>query len=175
MKQIRGVLVSVVCVGLVMTWSAKTGLAADKANYTGTFSLQGGKTASAGETDPTLEVVQTQDSIDVTREEQGRKTASRCPLNGSDGDYTSPGGVSGKCKAELKGKYLILGSVIVTRPQPSAPPVRMHTKERWQLSPDSKTLTIRSDVDFPDFPAGVSAAIAADTSRTQKYIRTQNP
>jgi len=175
MKPICGLVVYAVCMGLVMTGSAKTAQAADKANYSGKYSLQERKATSGSETDSTLEVVQKEDGIEVTRVEQGRRTTSLCPLNGTEGDYMSPGGVAGKCKAELKGKYLILESVVVARPQLTAPPVRMHTKERWQLSPDSKTLTIRSDVDFPDYPAEVSAAVAPSTSRTQKYTRTENP
>ena len=63
---------------------------------------------------------------------------------------------------------------MVTRPQPTAT-VRMHTKERWQLSTDGKSLTIKSDVDFPDFPAGISATVAGDTSGTRKYTRIGNP
>jgi hypothetical protein len=162
----------VACVGLVIAWSGKTGLAADKVDYSGKYSAERIKTAS-GETDSTLEVVQHEDSIEVTRVELSKRTTSHCPFNGSEGDYTSPGGVSGRCKAQLKDKYLVLESVVVTRPQPTASPVRVHTKERWQLSGDSKTLTIKSDTDFPDFPADISAAVNA--SGTQKYNRTAKP
>lgn len=77
-------------------------------------------------------------------------------------------------QSRVEGKNLIIDSVILTHPQPSAI-VRMHTKERWQLSNDAKTLTIKSNVDFPDFPAGVSAAVSGDTSSTTKYTRTENP
>jgi hypothetical protein len=165
----------VACIGLVMLWTASTGLAADKVNYSGKYSAERPKTTSDAETDSTLEVVQNEDSIEVTRVELGKRTTSRCPFNGSEGDYTSPGGASGKCKVQLKGKYLVLDSVVVARPQPTAPPVRMHTKERWQLSADAKTLTIKSDVDFPDFPSDISAAVAGTTSGTTKYTRTNNP
>jgi hypothetical protein len=72
-----------------------------------------------------------------------------------------------------EGKYLFLESVIVTRPQPTASPVRIHTKERWQLSADAKSLTIKSDVDFPDFPAAISGAVAGDASTTRKYTRIE--
>jgi hypothetical protein len=175
MKRIFTLVAWVACAGLVIAWSAKTGLAADKVNYSGKYSAERLKTTSGGETDSTLEVVQNEDSIEVTRAELGKRTTSRCPFNGSEGDYTSPGGVSGKCKAQLKAKYLILESVVVARPQPTAPPVHMHTKERWQLSADAKTLTIRSDVDFPDFPSDISAAVAGTTSGTTKYTRTESP
>lgn len=163
----------VACAGLVIAGSTKTGLAADKLNYSGKYSAERLK-KSGGESDSTLEVVQNDDSIEVTRVEQGKRTTSRCPLNGSEGDYTSPSGVPGKCRAQLKAKYLILESIVVARP-PAAAPVRVHTKERWQLSADAKNLTIKSDVDFPDFPSDISAAVAGSTSGMTKYTRTESP
>ena len=159
--------------GVVIAWTA-IGLAADKVNYSGKYSADRPTVKSGVETDSTLEVVQNEDGIAVTRVELGKRTTSHCPLNRSEGEYTSPAGVSGKCKAQLKAKYLILDSVVVTRPQPTAT-VRMHTKERWQLSADGKSLTIKFDVDFPDFPSDMSAAVAGDTSGTRKYTRTGNP
>jgi hypothetical protein len=155
--------------------SAHPGLAADKTNYSGKYSLQERKPASGTKIDSTIEVVQNENDVEVTRAEHGSRTTNRYPLNGSEGDYMSPGGVPGKCKAELKGKYLVLESVVVTRPQQNTSPVRVHTKERWQLSADSKTLTIKSDVDFPDFPGDISAITGAYGSGTEKYTRTDNP
>ena len=174
-KQISTVAAFVTCVALVVAWSANTGLAADKVNYSGKYSLQGRKTASGSESDSTLDVVQNEDSIDITRAADGKRMTNRYPLNGSEGDYTSPGGVSGKCKAQLKGKYLVLESVVVRRPQSSSPPVRIHSRERWQLSADSNILTIKSDVDFPDYPGDISTAVGAYGSSTQKYTRTKSP
>jgi hypothetical protein len=150
-------------------------MAADKANYSGKYLLQGRKTVSGNKIDSAIEVVQSDESIEITRVEQGSRTTNRYPLNGSEGDYTSPGGVAGKCKAQLKDKYLVLESVVTTRPQPNAPPVRIHTKERWQLSSDSKTLTVKSDVDFPDAPRDVSSVVGESVSGTQKYTRAENP
>ena len=175
MNRLAGSVVWVGCVGLIVSCLAKTGLAADKVNYSGKYSAARLKPAPGGAGDSILEVVQTEDRIEITRVERGQTTTSRCPLNGSEGDYTSPGGVSGKCKAQLKAKYLTVESVVVARPQPTAPPVRMHTKERWQLSADAKILTIKSDVDFPDFPSDISAAVAGTTSGTAKYTRTESP
>jgi hypothetical protein len=51
----------------------------------------------------------------------------------------------------------------------------MNTKERWQLSADGTSLTIKSDVDFPDFRSDISATVAVDASGTTKYKRTGNP
>jgi hypothetical protein len=174
-KKISNLAAYVACIGLVVAWTANAGLAANKVNYSGKYSLQGRKTTSGNETNSTLDVLQNEDGIEITSVEQGRRTTNRYPLNGSEGDYTSPGGVSGKCKAQLKDKYLVLESVVISRPQPSAPPVRIHTKERWQLSADSKTLTVKSDVEFPDFPGDISAVVGASGSGTQKYLRTENP
>jgi hypothetical protein len=61
-------------------------------------------------------------------------------------------GIAGKCKAQFKGKNLILSSFVTTHPQLNGPGAQMHTKERWELSSDSKVLTIHSDVDFPGKP-----------------------
>jgi len=157
-----------------VAFSANTGLAADKVNYSGKYSIQAPKTAS-GESDSTLDVVQGTDSIEITTVRQGKRTSNRYPLNGSEGDYTSPDGVAGRCKAQLKDKYLVLESVTAIRPQPNVPPMRMHTKERWQLSADSKTLTVKSEVDFPDVPRDVSNIVGEYGSGTRKYSRTESP
>jgi len=172
-KQISNIVACAVCIVVATLWSTKTGLAADKLNYSGKYSTQTRKAASGSEMDATIEVVQNAESIEITRVEQGKRTTSRYPLNGAEGDYTSPGGVTGKCKAQLNDKYLVLESVVVARP--NAPPMRIHTKERWQLSADSKTLTIKSSVDFPDVPGDASAIVGAYGSGTQKYTRIETP
>jgi hypothetical protein len=172
MKRYSNLLTFAACIVLVVTWSVEFGRTADAPSYTGKYSLENRKTTSGG-TDQTLEVVQNESAVEVTTVVQGRRTTNRYPLNGSEGDYASPSGVPGKCKAQLMGKQLILDSTVVTRPQPTGSPVRMHTKERWQLSADSKTLTIQTDVDFPDFPADISAAVNGNTSGKEKYRRVE--
>ena len=150
----------VVCAALVITLMPERTSASDKLNFSVKYVVDQAKKSSEGENDSILEVIQNDDSVEITRVELGKKTVSHCPVNGSDGDYTSPGGVSGKCKVQLKPKYLILESVVLARPQQTASPLRIHTKEKWQLSADAKTLTIKSDVDFPDVPADISAMVA---------------
>jgi hypothetical protein len=49
--------------------------------------------------------------------------------------------------------------------------MREHERERWALSADSKTLTVQTDVDFPDVRADVSALVGASVTGKQKYIR----
>jgi|ERR1035438_5240488 hypothetical protein len=171
MKRIFMLVAYITCVGLALAWPAKSGLAADKVTYSGTYSTARPGKAPKG-SDVTLEVVQNEDSIEITRVKLGKRTTSRCPFNGSEGDYISPGGSPGKCKAQLKEKYLVLEAIVVTSLQPTAPPVRMHTKERWQLSPDGKSLFIESAADFPDMGAG-SAGMGLQPV-TRKYTRTGN-
>jgi hypothetical protein len=145
--------------------------ATDKLNFSGSYVAEQVKKASENESASTLEVVQKDEDVEIIRVELGKKTISRCPLNGTEGDYTSAGGVSGRCKAQLKPKYLIVESVVVTSLQQATSAVRVHTKEKWQLSADAKTLIIKSDVDFPDVPSDISAAMAGTTSGTAKYKR----
>jgi hypothetical protein len=144
--------------------------AADAPNFTGKYAPQA-KNASA--TDAVLEVVQNTESVEVTRTHDGKRFTNHYPLDGGDADYTSSGGISGKCKAQLKGKQLILESVVMTRPQAQGPAMRVHERERWQLSGDSKTLTIQTDVDFPDVRADVSAVVGGSVAGKEKYLRVE--
>lgn len=130
-----------------------TALATDKRDFSGLYTLKE-KTkdpqVQKGEV-WTLRVIQTPAAIKVTRVGEGHQNVNKFPLDGSEGPYVSPGGPTGTCKAQFKSKYLILDTFVTTRPQANGPAVQMHTRERWELSPDTKTLKIRSDVDFPQF------------------------
>jgi len=172
------------CVAFVVACTVATGLAADNANYSGRYSLQSGtytfqgrKTASGSDTDSTLEVVQNADSIEITRVEKGKTTTNRYPLKGLEGDCTTPTGVAGKCKAQVKNKYLELESIVAVHPKVNGytfvPP---RFKERWQLSAESKTLTVKSWVDFPNAGGDApSVLLGAHDPRTQKYKRIESP
>lgn len=146
--------------------------AEEQASFSGTYSEGPAKGKSADSTHSTLEVVQSDQAIEISRVASGKNTTSKCPFDGTEGEYTSSGGVPGKCKAKLKGRDLLIESVVIAR-QPPGAPMRIHTKERWQLSKDAKTLTVKSEVDFPDAPAAVSSAIASGLSGTDKYIRVE--
>jgi hypothetical protein len=171
-KQITKLVASVV---FLVACSGTPGMAADKANYSGKYSLQERRMASRDKIDSTIDVVQSDDHIEITRVEKGSRTTNRYPLNGSEEAYTSPGGLAGKCKAQLKDKYLVLESEVTSKPSPNAPPMRIHTKERWQLSSDSRILTVKSDVDFPDAPRDASSVVGEAVSGTQKYTRVEKP
>jgi len=124
-------------------------------NFSGSYTLTGAKGDFDFSKDTvwTITVVQTAAAVEVTRVMDGRASTNRFPLDGSEGDYTSPTGVKGKCKGELKGqpkgKTLLLESTMVTYPARDRPGFDTRTRERWELSANSKTLTIRSDVDYP--------------------------
>lgn len=159
---------------IVLEISSRIAIAGEMPNYSGKYLQERPKKASSLP-DSTLEVAQTEDAVVITQEVYGRKVIGRCPFNGSEGDYTSPGGILGKCKARLDMKSLTVESFLIAH-TPSKETVRMHSKERWQLSKDGKTLTIRTDTDFPDFPGGVTSALGDDlTSSTRKYARVGNP
>jgi len=128
-----------------------TVIAADKRDFSGSYTLKEKTDASKLQKGKasTLRVIQTESAIEITKVVDGHQNVNKFPLDGSEGKYTSPGGPTGTCKAQFKSKYLILDTIVTTHPQPNGPPVQMHTRERWELSPDSNTLKIRTDVDFP--------------------------
>jgi hypothetical protein len=129
-------------------------VAAERPSFSGSYTLKSGRgdSKSSKGTVWTLSVIQTDVAIEVTRVMDGQKNVNRYSLDGTEAAYTSPGGVPGKCKGEFKGKNLILESVVPTHPLPNGPAVDVHTRERWELSSDSKKLTIRNDVDVPQIP-----------------------
>jgi hypothetical protein len=124
---------------------------ANKPDFSGSYTLKHSKKASKAEREKvwTLQVKQTESAIQVTRVMDAHPNTNEFPLNGGEGRYVSPGGPAGTCKARWKGKTLVLDSLVIAHPQANGPAVQLHTKERWELSSDLKTLTIRSDVDFP--------------------------
>lgn len=171
MNKLSTVVMWAASIGLVFVCSPRISLAADKANYSGKYFGVKIKTALGREIDSTMEVLQTDDSIEITRVELGKTTTSRCPFNGTEGDYSVPG----TCKAMLKAKYLVIENVALFGTQLNGPPVYIHTKQRWQLSAHGKTLTIKVDVDFPDLDRDTSDVLAASISGTRKYTRVGNP
>jgi hypothetical protein len=129
--------------------------AAAKTDFSGSYTVTGSKGAfKAKGSSWSIRVVQTETTIEISKTIEGKENLNTFQLDGSEGVYTSSGGQRGIGKAQLKGKMLILETFIKAQPQPNAPAVQIHTRERWELSLDSKTLTIRSDVDFPNSGVG---------------------
>lgn len=169
-KKINRFVIFVALVGLVVSTSVRVGFAAYNSDFTGKYVHPGQKGASDLDPEVTLEVVQSVDAIEITRVEQGSKTTNRFSLNGAEGDCVSPGDVAGKCKARIKGKTLILEYLVLSNDQTTGGTAHIRTIEEWQLSGDSKTLTIKLHVDFPD-----RAASAVDSEgrslEVDRYIR----
>jgi hypothetical protein len=130
--------------------------AEEKVDFSGSYVLSGGKGSFQFKKgmDWTLNVAQTENTIEVTRIIDGKQNKNIFNMDGSEGAYTSSGGVEGICKAQWKGKTLILEVLVTSLPQNNRPAVQIHTKQRWELSSDSRTLTVRTDVDFPGSPLG---------------------
>lgn len=168
-RRILSAATSLATVALFAIATPHVGFAANSQNFSGKFLHPGTK----GETDfdpaVTLDVVQTDGAIEITRVDSQGSTSNQYPLNGTEQDCSGPGGVAGKCKAQLKGKSLILETTVVSRDLTSGTTVHMRTVEQWQLSSDSKTLTIKVHVDFPDVRSGTSSE--GQSSEANKYTR----
>lgn len=131
----------VVCMAFAVAISL---FAADHPDFSGSYKLSGsGHKQSSG--DSSLRVVQTAAYIEVTEIEDGRSNTNKYPFGQGSGPYVSPSGVTGTCKAKLKGRELILESWTTSRPSPSGPLVRLHTKQTWKLSSDLNKLNIHSE------------------------------
>ena len=161
-------LVAYAALSLTLVSSATASKAAGKLDFSGTYSLDARK---GGTGDSIIQVAQKENSVEVTRVEQGKSTTNIYSLDGSEGTYTTSSGGTGKGKAYFKGKFLILENVVVSRPQPSAPVIRLHSKEQWQLSTDSKTLTIKTSYDSPDVSSEISNVVFESINGIMKYVR----
>ena len=122
--------------------------AAERPDFSGTYTLK----AKDNHTRGTLRVAQTDNAVEIARVTDGEPSTYQLRLDGTEAPYVSPGGARGTCAARLKGKSLLLDMTVTARPQANGPVVQMRTRERWSLSSDAKTLTIRNDVDFPNMP-----------------------
>ena len=145
------------------------GFAVEQTNFTGHYSGQQ-STGADHQAFTSIHVTQDANSIEIVRDERGKTATNHFFLDGREGDYGSPGGISGKGKAEFKGKDLLVESIAVSRPQRDGSVVRLRTKERWHLSPDGKRLTIRFNVNFPDLEQLTHGV--TDQSWTETYTRT---
>jgi hypothetical protein len=146
--------------------------AADKFDFSGSYTLK--KTSGAAKPGKgevwILRVSQSESAIEVTRQLNGLPYVNKFPLDGSEGKYVNPGGPTGTCKAQLKSRSLILDSFVITHPQPNGPAVQMRTRERWDLSSDSSTLKIHTDVNFPQF-SGTLNGFQVIEPWTEIYVR----
>jgi hypothetical protein len=101
----------------------------------------------------TLRVIQGDPSVQISALKDGSLyDYYDVKLDGTQASYRSPGGLSGICRAQLKRRSLVLDTLVTARPIGGSPLVQVHTRERWTLSSDGRTLTIQRDVDSPTVP-----------------------
>jgi hypothetical protein len=173
-RRILRIVVSVVAVALLATTTPHVGLAAsERVDFSGKYLHRGQKDHSDLDPEVSLEVVQSEETVKVTRVDQGGTTTNWYPFDGSEGAYISPGGVTGQCKAQVKGKTLILDTIVLSTSQASGSPVHIHTKEQWQLSSDSRTLTIKLHMDFPDLPSSVSDTVGGSPGDRETFAKIE--
>jgi hypothetical protein len=143
--------------------------ATPKPDFSGNYAPQQKKSDKA--VTVSLRVVQTESAVEVTRIYGDKSITNRFPLDGSEGDYKTETGVRGKCRAQLKDETLVLESLVASRPNANTPSLRFDTIERWRLSADSKTLTIKTEIKCPDMSPDVMAAAFPNNPQTEKYQR----
>jgi hypothetical protein len=169
-RHIRKLIQFAATVSLLAAATLHVGYAASNLDFTGKYVHKGQKGNSDIDPEVTLEVAQKNGAIEITREELGTKTTNRYTLDYSEADCLTPGDLAGKCKARLKGKSLIVEHVVLSDDHTSGVPVHIRTIEDWQLSSDSKTLTIRLYVDMPDRPSS-SGDSKGQSQDVEKYTR----
>jgi hypothetical protein len=87
-----------------------------------------------------LRVTQSERILEATFNEAGERRTCTYFLDSSPSQNLTEGGVPSKDTAQLKGMALLIESVAQVRD------TVLHTKQKWQLSRDSKTLTIHWSV-----------------------------
>jgi tetratricopeptide (TPR) repeat protein len=148
--------------------------AADKPDFSGYFTSTAIKGSSKAKASPTstLQAVQSDAEIVVTRTADGDVYTNRFRLDGAEAPSITETGVRGVSTARFKGKTLIVDTRVAAHPQPNGPAVQIHSIEQWTLSSDLKTLTIRNDVEFPNSGLGGFKVIEP---WSEVYTRSQPP
>jgi hypothetical protein len=115
-------------------------------DFSGTFVLTSLKGDHVAKTVPkTLwKVVQNTDSLEIVQTfEDGKTLASKYFLDGRESKNLTSGGVPTIDKIEIKGKTFVIRSSC--RMLNGVP---VHETQRWELSADSKTLKVRTQMQF---------------------------
>ena len=126
--------------------------AAERTDFSGSYTLTKTKGADfqpQKNTVWTLDVVQSVSTVQVTKVRNGRKFVNTFSLDGTEGVYNDPSGITGTCKGHFRGRYPYLDSLVIVRHKGGLT-IKGHTIERWELSADLRTLTIQTDVETSD-------------------------
>jgi hypothetical protein len=158
--QVRKSAVATTVAALVCVCLLPARVAAADADFSGSYTLTMKKHTNNSEKDvPTMRVVEDSTFIEVTRTVAGHQLSNVYPLTGSPGRFVSEGGQVGTCRASFKGNELILESFVNVSPQRGLPAMQVHTREKWELSRDMKTIKIRTNVEFPGSPLGAFSPV----------------
>jgi len=144
-----------VLVVVALLYAASGMLAQNVPNFSGNFSLvpDNPKKPSVVET---LAIEQTATSIQITKTVDGKTEVEKYMLDGSTNESKTITGVSQTGFVKWHGSELWIETIAT--PSINGRIMRLHTKERWQLSKDSDTIKVRMETDAPDMPAEVSSA-----------------
>ena len=129
----------------------------DTADFTGSYtrtSHKGGSIMKVG-TSTELQVVQSAVAIEVTRVIDGSANTYKVKLDGSETPLEMAGVQKASCAARVKGKTLTVDIHATMAVQPKSPPMELHAREKWTLSPDGKTLTVHGEANSPSVPPSV--------------------
>jgi hypothetical protein len=139
---------------LVLSLSLTMANAAGTTDFSGSYTLIPAKNPSklVKAVTEILTVVQTTSAIVVTRTTDGTPYTNTFPLDGREGIYFTENQTRGTCNGHLKGNHLFLDASVTTRPLKDGPLVTLHTKERWELSSNLKTLKIYVEIENPELP-----------------------
>jgi hypothetical protein len=159
----------VVLVVVILSLVSSSALAGDAASlFLGAFQAVDSKKNSA-QLGTLLSVAQSSQNIEITYKDKGGATVSRLPMDGSEVDFTPPGGMPARGKVNFRRGELLLEYVIATKPFADGPVVRLRHTERWQLSDGGNSLTIRGKIDFPGLESATRGV--TDQSYTEIFRR----
>jgi hypothetical protein len=142
-----------ICVALLFGFHAS---AQAPANFSGAYALNP-EIAKLRGTSILLHIEQTAHTLEITREEAGKKTVSIYPVDGTDGIYTTATGLLGKGHISIKGNDLTIDTYVTA--DADGEKIRFHTHETWSLGLAGKVLTMHVATVSPDIPAAELATV----------------
>ena len=140
-------------------------VAQDSTDFSGRYRLVSMKSDNPQTKVPasTLTIIHREGTIERTEVRDGKALVRRYTLDGKECKNVTSGGAPSTDKAQLKGKNMIIRSIVpLNAPAPAASSVI--TTEKWELSKDSTRLTIHSKIEFPGMAM-------LDSSSTEVYSR----
>jgi hypothetical protein len=144
------------CVALLVGLCVANSFAQPPAKFSGSYTLNPDLAKLRGTT-ISLRIEQTAKTLEITREEAGKKTVSTYPVDGTDGVYTTATGLVGKGHIAIKGNDLVIDTFVTA--DADGEKIRFHTHETWSLGLGGKVLTMHVDTDSPDIPAAELATV----------------